>query len=94
MPDKELVCDIFHSTNCDEQPQYKTDKKMEDYGITTPDDKAFFRTKVIGKIYGVKWPCCESFAGDFGNSWRVAKEGNAPGSWKCWVAKNQKGLGV
>lgn len=94
VPDRELVCDYFHTKDCAEDPKYLTDKTLADFEIYSDDKKAFFRYKTQRRVYGVLWPCCENFNSDLGIFWRVARRGDAPNSYRCLLRAKQKGLGT
>jgi hypothetical protein len=91
VPDREIVCNYYHSASCQESPKYTKDN-MKDWNIHTADDRGFFNGKTIRKVYGVRWPCCEDMSGEFGIKWHIARDGDGPYAFKCWTRSKQKGL--
>lgn len=91
VPDRELVCEYFRRSKCRGDERY-SESNFADYQIYSDEDKSRLKGKMIGKLYGIKWPCCESFNTEWGIKWRVARDADSPGSYRCWTARKQVGL--
>jgi hypothetical protein len=92
VPDRELSCDYWNDINCKDGPIYRTDHDFAEMSVSDPAQKKFLWGKARRKMYGVKWPCCETFDDDNGIWWRMGRHIDAPRAFMCWVIKDQKGL--